>query len=57
MVPTLCNQFLSHLLADILQTLHSCYEHIEDDACDFVEEQHGHYLKNLHVDELYVLMS
>jgi hypothetical protein len=29
-VPTLCNQFLPHLLADILQTLHSCYGHIED---------------------------
>ena len=24
-VPTLCNQLLPHLLADILQTLHSCY--------------------------------
>ena len=23
-VPTLCNQLLPHLLADILQTLHSC---------------------------------
>jgi hypothetical protein len=29
-VPTLCNQLLPHLLADILQTLHSCYGHIED---------------------------
>jgi hypothetical protein len=29
-VPTLCNQLIPHLLADILQTLHSCYGHIED---------------------------
>jgi hypothetical protein len=29
-VPTLCNQLLPHLLADILKTLHSCYGHIED---------------------------
>jgi hypothetical protein len=29
-VPTLSNQLLPHLLADILQTLHSCYGHIED---------------------------
>jgi hypothetical protein len=29
-VPTLCNQLLPHLLADILQTLRSCYRHIED---------------------------
>jgi hypothetical protein len=30
MAPTLYNQQLSLLLADILQTLHSCYGHIED---------------------------
>ena len=29
-VPTLCNHLLSHLYADILQTLHSCSGHIED---------------------------
>jgi hypothetical protein len=29
-VLTLCNQLLPHLLADILQTLHSCYGHIEN---------------------------
>jgi hypothetical protein len=29
-VPTLCNQLLPHLQTDILQTLHSCYRHIED---------------------------
>jgi hypothetical protein len=29
-VSTLCNQLLSHLLADILQTLYSCYGQIED---------------------------
>jgi hypothetical protein len=27
---TLCNQLLPHLYADILQTLYSCYGHIED---------------------------
>jgi hypothetical protein len=32
MVPTLCNQLLSHLLSHILQTLslHNCYENIEN---------------------------
>jgi hypothetical protein len=45
-VPTLCNQLLPHLLADILQTLHSCYGHIEDvRACDFFEA-FGHFSKN-----------
>jgi hypothetical protein len=29
-VPTLCNQFLPHTLADIVQTLHICYGHIKD---------------------------
>jgi DNA-binding IscR family transcriptional regulator len=29
-VHTLCNQLLSHFQADILQTLLSCYGHIED---------------------------
>jgi hypothetical protein len=29
-VPILCNQLLPYLLTDILQTLHSCYGHIED---------------------------
>jgi hypothetical protein len=47
---TSCNQLLSHLLADISQTLHSCYGHIED-LHDFLEE-FRHFLKNLHVIEL-----
>jgi hypothetical protein len=29
-VSILCNQLLPHLLADNLQTLYSCYGHIED---------------------------
>jgi hypothetical protein len=29
-IPTLCNQLHSHLWVNILQTLHSCYVHIED---------------------------
>jgi hypothetical protein len=36
-VPTLCNQLLAHLLADILQTLHNCYGHIEDVHVTFWE--------------------
>jgi hypothetical protein len=36
-LPTLSNQLLPHLLADILQTLHSCYRHIEDVHVNFWE--------------------
>jgi hypothetical protein len=50
-VPTLCNQVLSHLLADILQTLHSCHEHIEDVRMFFLEV-FEHFSKNLHLVEL-----
>jgi hypothetical protein len=34
-VPTLSNQLFPHLLADILQTLHSCYGHIKDEHVTF----------------------
>jgi hypothetical protein len=50
-VSTLCNQLLPHLLADILQTLHSCYEHIEDVHVTFSKCSEI-FLKNLHVVEL-----
>jgi hypothetical protein len=45
-VPTLCNQLLPQFLADILQTLHNCYGHIED------VHGFGHFSKNFHVVEL-----
>ena len=44
--PTLCNQLLSHLLADIHQTLHNCYGHIED------VRVFGHFSKIVRVVEL-----
>jgi hypothetical protein len=59
-VPTLCNQLLPHLLADILQALHSCYGHIEDVHVTFWKcsdifrkiSMFGHFSKNFHVVEL-----
>jgi hypothetical protein len=50
-VPTLCNQVLSHPLADILQTLHSCYGHIKDVHVRFWKRS-DIFIKNLHVVEL-----
>jgi hypothetical protein len=50
-VSTLCNQLLSHLWVDILQSLHSCYGHIQDVHIYFLEV-FAHSLKNLHVVDL-----
>jgi hypothetical protein len=44
-VHTLCNQVISHILVDILQTFHSCHRYIEDVHVSFFWKCSGFFRK------------